>query len=431
MHTLVCLPVVQLHSQRSGPSPLGGVSPRWRLGWQWHSTPCCGARRDACSAGSPTCSFVLDMPLLLMKPPAHCTAAVLDRQHACGRVQRLPSLPQLLLLLLRRRRALLPADRLCACRGRRRAAHAPSLAAVSRLCMCPCPPADYMHTPLPEDNTTLHDLGFEALPFLDADAVSEVMVYCGGWCGCSGGCSRWVAYCAGWLPSRQARGDCFGMQTVAAASEATAGSGGPPLELSVNAEHNALSRSSGGATAEGSTAEGPAFGLRRQAPPPMPRHLKRVHARALLPPQGLPPSSSGSSPLLSRGARASMPWWFSNGCGPALDMLCSTTCGPTTAWPLERRRPSRCGPPGRCHRRCMLSLLTRKALHCHHIPPASPTHPSPSTSTANLLHPVGAGCPRELPGAADPDLFVHPAPSSRAALPCPGANLQRAMASGE
>lgn len=220
------------------------------------------------------------MPLLLMKPPAHCTAAVLDRQHACGRVQRLPSLPQLLLLLLRRRRALLPADRLCACRGRRRAAHVPSLAAVSRLCMCPCPPADYMHTPLPEDNTTLHDLGFEALPFLDADAVSEVMVYCGGWCGCSGGCSRWVAYCAGWLPSRQARGDCFGMQSVAAASEATAGSGGPPLELSVNAQHNALSSSSGGATAEGSTAEGPAFGLRRQAPPPMPRRLKRVHACA-------------------------------------------------------------------------------------------------------------------------------------------------------
>lgn len=43
----------------------------------------------------------------------------------------------------------------------------------------PRPPADYMHTPLPEDNTTLHDLGFEALPYLDVDAVSEVMVYCG------------------------------------------------------------------------------------------------------------------------------------------------------------------------------------------------------------------------------------------------------------
>ncbi|KAL4447517.1 hypothetical protein ABPG75_004736 [Micractinium tetrahymenae] len=39
--------------------------------------------------------------------------------------------------------------------------------------------AYYMHTPLPVDNTTLHDLGFEALPYLDVDAVSEVMVYCG------------------------------------------------------------------------------------------------------------------------------------------------------------------------------------------------------------------------------------------------------------
>lgn len=39
--------------------------------------------------------------------------------------------------------------------------------------------ADYMHEPLPVDNTTLHDLGFEALPFLSNDAVSEILVYCG------------------------------------------------------------------------------------------------------------------------------------------------------------------------------------------------------------------------------------------------------------
>lgn len=37
-----------------------------------------------------------------------------------------------------------------------------------------------MHTPLPVDNTTLHDLGFEALPYLSADAVSEVLIYTGG-----------------------------------------------------------------------------------------------------------------------------------------------------------------------------------------------------------------------------------------------------------
>lgn len=36
-----------------------------------------------------------------------------------------------------------------------------------------------MHEPLPEPDTTLHDLGFEALPYLDVDAVSEVLVYCG------------------------------------------------------------------------------------------------------------------------------------------------------------------------------------------------------------------------------------------------------------
>lgn len=39
--------------------------------------------------------------------------------------------------------------------------------------------AYYMHEPLPLDNTTLHDLGFEALPFLSNDAVSEILVYCG------------------------------------------------------------------------------------------------------------------------------------------------------------------------------------------------------------------------------------------------------------
>ena len=44
-------------------------------------------------------------------------------------------------------------------------------------------PADYMHTPLPIDNTTLHDLGFEALPYLNVDAVSEGLVYGGEvWC---------------------------------------------------------------------------------------------------------------------------------------------------------------------------------------------------------------------------------------------------------
>jgi hypothetical protein len=39
--------------------------------------------------------------------------------------------------------------------------------------------AYYMHEPLPEDNTTLHDLGFEALPYLSNDAVSEILVYLG------------------------------------------------------------------------------------------------------------------------------------------------------------------------------------------------------------------------------------------------------------
>lgn len=75
---------------------------------------------------------------------------------------------------------------------RRRPAHSVrhcTAAAASPLAPVLCPqhwrpyprlPADYMHTPLPVDNTTLHDLGFEALPFLDVDAVSEVMVYCGG-----------------------------------------------------------------------------------------------------------------------------------------------------------------------------------------------------------------------------------------------------------
>ena len=29
------------------------------------------------------------------------------------------------------------------------------------------------------DDTTLHDLGFEALPYLSNDAVSEILVYCG------------------------------------------------------------------------------------------------------------------------------------------------------------------------------------------------------------------------------------------------------------
>lgn len=36
-----------------------------------------------------------------------------------------------------------------------------------------------MHEPLPVDNTTLHDLGFEALPYLSSDAVSEILVYGG------------------------------------------------------------------------------------------------------------------------------------------------------------------------------------------------------------------------------------------------------------
>ena len=55
-----------------------------------------------------------------------------------------------------------------------------------------------MHTPLPIDNTTLHDLGFEALPYLNVDAVSEGLVYGGGVdavrrLGCLAG---WLA---GWL----------------------------------------------------------------------------------------------------------------------------------------------------------------------------------------------------------------------------------------
>lgn len=39
--------------------------------------------------------------------------------------------------------------------------------------------AYYMHEPLPEDDATLHDLGFEALPYLSNDAVSEILVYLG------------------------------------------------------------------------------------------------------------------------------------------------------------------------------------------------------------------------------------------------------------
>lgn len=54
---------------------------------------------------------------------------------------------------------------------------AAQLSPILHLC---CPPAaDYMHTPLPVDDTTLHDLGFEALPYLGINAVSEIMVYVG------------------------------------------------------------------------------------------------------------------------------------------------------------------------------------------------------------------------------------------------------------
>lgn len=37
--------------------------------------------------------------------------------------------------------------------------------------------AYYMHTPLPEEGATLGDLGFDVLPYLDVDAVSEILVY--------------------------------------------------------------------------------------------------------------------------------------------------------------------------------------------------------------------------------------------------------------
>ena len=77
--------------------------------------------------------------------------------------------------------------------------------------------ADYMHEPLPVDNTTLHDLGFEALPFLSNDAVSEILVYCGALLravcapprtGAACGCCMWVlhvgAACWGCPPQRPA-----------------------------------------------------------------------------------------------------------------------------------------------------------------------------------------------------------------------------------
>lgn len=70
----------------------------------------------------------------------------------------------------------------------------------------PPPRTDYMHTPLAEPDTTLHDLGFEVLPYLDVDWVSEMLVYC-GWC-CwalllGAAARRWVPgaaeFCGCWL----------------------------------------------------------------------------------------------------------------------------------------------------------------------------------------------------------------------------------------